>query len=53
MEGNDNTGVYSVTLTEKLDIAGLQLSQVFKSEKIDVYLLVQISRVLKKKFFST
>jgi len=44
-------GYTQLQLTEKLDVPGLQLSQVFKSEKIDVYLLVQISRVLKRNFF--
>jgi hypothetical protein len=44
-------GYTQLQLTEKLDVPGLKLSQVFKSEKIDVYLLVQISRVLKRNFF--
>lgn len=44
-------GYTQLQLTEKLDVPGLQLSQVFKSEKIDVYLLVQISGVLKRNFF--
>ncbi|WP_448633894.1 hypothetical protein [Pedobacter panaciterrae] len=46
-------GYTQLQLTEKLDVPGLKLSQVFKSEKIDVYLLVQISGVLKRNFFST
>lgn len=44
-------GYTQLQLTEKLDVPGLKLSQVFKSEKIDVYLLVQISMVLKRNFF--
>ncbi|MEJ2901113.1 hypothetical protein [Pedobacter panaciterrae] len=44
-------GYTQLQLTEKLDVPGLKLSQVFKSEKIDVYLLVQISGVLKRNFF--
>jgi len=44
-------GYTQLQLTEKLDVPGLKLSQLFKSEKIDVYLLVQISGVLKRNFF--
>ncbi|ETZ24099.1 hypothetical protein [Pedobacter sp. V48] len=44
-------GYTQVQLMEKLDVPGLQLSQAFKSEKIDAYLLMQISKVLKKNFF--
>jgi transcriptional regulator with XRE-family HTH domain len=45
-------GYTQLQLMEKLDVPGLQLSQVFKSEKIDAYLLMHISKVLKKNFFS-
>nr|WP_068888744.1 hypothetical protein [Pedobacter panaciterrae] len=44
-------GYTQIQLAEKLDAPGLQLSQVFKNDKIDVYLLIQISKVLKKNFF--
>jgi transcriptional regulator with XRE-family HTH domain len=44
-------GYTQIQLAEKLDAPGLQLSHVFKNDKIDVYLLIQISKVLKKNFF--
>ena len=44
-------GYTQLELMEKLDVPGLRLTQVFKSEKIDAYLLIQISKVLKRNFF--
>ena len=44
-------GHSQLQFTKILGIPEYRLKQVFKSEKIDVHLLVQISKVLKKNFF--
>lgn len=44
-------GYTQLQLAEKLEMPGVQLSPAFRSEKMDVHLLVRISKVLQKNFF--
>lgn len=44
-------GITQSALARTVDIPGLQVSEALKNEQIDIFVLVMISKALKKNFF--